>query len=334
MTQTQYFNVLPLLNDHFYPADFSSLYENFVLLSCSSHSYTLSYCYYLPYIALAWRRIGYEPVVFLVGQKEVFLQMPLMHTLNVDFKITYHFVDVDPPRSISASQIVRLFGGFLSYNYNTTKDLFILIADVDLLPITRRRFEIFTNRTNYILAVNAYCCLKEQFSYANFSNIHYYPMSYVGMRKDLWQMVFQPTKRCSSAQNLTVDMIECYLKEYMNITLPKYVVKGSKKWDLDQKLLSLLLARAKYFYGTHIDRRDLGYRLDANENFLSSEMNSILFYDDIHLPNKNVEVLFSEHTWPILKRIFSRLFNNKTMQLLSQYHHQTTTMLRLNETNR
>ena len=110
--------------------------------------------------------------------------------------------------------------------------------------------------------------------------------------------------------------------------------KKEKKEKQNLLLFSLLLARAKYSYGTHIDRRDLGYRLDANENFLSSEMNSILFYDDIHLPNKNVTVLFSEHTWPILKRTFSRLFNNKTMQLLSQYHHQTTTMLLLNGINR
>ncbi len=229
--------ILPPLMNHLYPANFSSINENLVLLSCSSDSYTSIYCYYLPYIALAWRRIGFEPVIFLVGSNEIFEKMPIINLLKMDLKIQYYFINVDSSRSISTSQIIRLFGGFISYEYNTTKDLFILIGDVDLLPISRHRFEIDTNQSNYILAVNAYCCPKETFSYKNFHNIHYYPMSYVGMKKDLWKKIFLPLNNCSLSSNLTIDMIECCLKEKMNVTLPKNVIKGTKQWDIDQKLL-------------------------------------------------------------------------------------------------
>ncbi|UJR27639.1 hypothetical protein I4U23_008920 [Adineta vaga] len=197
---TRYLIVLPRLENHFYPANFSSLYKNLVLLSCSSHSYTFAYCYYLPYIALAWRRIGFEPKLY-------------------DYSV------------------------FMTFDEISTKETFIIIGDVDLLPITRRRFEINTNHTNYILAVNAYCCPNEEFSYENFTNIHYYPMSYVGMRKALWKEIFLPLKYCSLSRNLT------------------------------------------------------GYH--NPENFLSTEFQSILFYDDIHLPNKNDSIVFIK-----LKRLF------------------------------
>ena len=59
--------------------NFSTLYTNLVLLSCSSNSYN---SYYLPYIILGWRRIGFEPIVFPVGSVEIFHRMPLLNLLE------------------------------------------------------------------------------------------------------------------------------------------------------------------------------------------------------------------------------------------------------------
>lgn len=226
-----------LLIDHTQARDFSSLYENFVILSCSSDSYTSIYCYYLPYVALAWRRLGFEPVVFLVGSEEKFHQMPLINLLGNDLNIRYHFVNIDSARSIATSQIIRLFGGFLSYENRTDKDLFLLTADVDLVPISRRLFQIHSNRSNYTLAVNAYCCPNEKFTHQNFTNIHYYPISYVGMKQNLWKKIFSPSDQCSFQPNLTIDFIECILHEQMNTSIPSNVIKGGPYWDIDQRLL-------------------------------------------------------------------------------------------------
>ncbi|CAF3364369.1 unnamed protein product [Rotaria sp. Silwood1] len=322
----------PLIN-HLYPSNFSSIYKNIVLLSCSSDSYTILYCYYLPYVALAWRRIGFEPFIFFVGSNKIFEKMPLINLLKNDLNIKYCFINVDSSRSISTSQIIRLFGGFISYEYNTSKDLFILVADADLLPISRHRFEIDTNRSNYILAVNAYCCSNEILSYGKYQNIHYYPMSYVGMKKYLWKKIFFPLHHCHMSSSITIDMIECCLKEKMNVTIPKNVIKGTKYWDIDQKLLSLSIAQAEDLYDTYVDKRELGNRLDSNENFLSSEFDSIHLYDDIHLPKKNEHAVFNNQTWLVLSKIFSYLFQNETIELFLRYHYQTVaSILGENET--
>jgi hypothetical protein len=97
---------------------------------------------------------------------------------------------------------------------------------------------------------------------------------------------------------------------------------------------SLLIARAELLYDVHVDKRRLGHRLDPKKNFLSSEFDSILFYDDIHLPNKNEDIIFSNHTWNVLSKAFSNLFHNDTIQLLSRYHYQTAVyVLASNRTN-
>ena len=227
---------LSKLTDHLKARNFSAT-EQLVILSCSSHSYSSVYCYYLPYVALAWRRIGFEPVVFLVGSQVTFNRMPLLKLLHDDLKVTYHFIEVDRSRSISTSQLVRLYAGFLSNKSEVDRNTFILIADVDLLPITRHRFGVHTNTTNYILAVNAHCCPQETFSYGHLHDIHYYPISYVGMSRHLWRAIFLPFDQCQPATNLSIEMIECSLREKMRTDVPRNVVKGTSHWDIDQKLL-------------------------------------------------------------------------------------------------
>ena len=228
---------LPRLVDHARPNFYSSSYKEIVVLSCSSHSYSSIYCYYLPYMALAWRRLGFEPLVFLVGSEEAFRRLPLFNLLKDELKIQYYFVATDKARSIATSQLVRLFGGFLSFKPSAGKDFFIVTADVDLLPITRHRFEISRNESNVILLVNAFCCPGDRFSYGNEREIDYYPISYVGMNHQLWKRIFLPLANCDLTSNVSMSMIECALKEKLNRTIPRHVVKGSDQWDIDQKLV-------------------------------------------------------------------------------------------------
>jgi hypothetical protein len=88
-----------------------------------------------------------------------------------------------------------------------------------------------------------------------------------------------------------------------------------------------LIARAEYLYDIYVDKRKLGHRLDPNKKFLSSEFDSILSYDDIHLPNQNEKIIFSNHTWNVLGKAFSNLFHNEIIQLLGRYHYQTAAFI-------
>ena len=39
------------------------------------------------------------------------------------------------------------------------------------------------------------------------------------------------------SSDITIDMIECCLKDKMNAEIPENVIKGTKQWDIDQKFL-------------------------------------------------------------------------------------------------
>lgn len=119
------------------------------------------------------------------------------------------------------------------------RERFIILADVDLLPIGRHRFDHERNETNHILIVNADCCTSSRFSYGNYQRIDYYPISYVGMTQTLWKDLLLPLDYCSlpEKENFTVDFIRCALKEIFNETIPIDVIKGTEQWDIDQKFL-------------------------------------------------------------------------------------------------
>ena len=78
---------------------------------------------------------------------------------------------------------------------------------------------------------------------------------------------------------------------------------------------------------THVDQRELGYRLDLSEQMLSSELDSILLYDDVHLPKGNDDVAFSNRTWMKFSKALSVLFRNDTIRLLARYREQTAAWL-------
>ena len=91
---------------------------------------------------------------------------------------------------------------------------------------------------------------------------------------------------------------------------------------------SLLIARAARTSDAYLDKRPLGARLDPNKRLRSSLFDSILLYDDIHLPNRHEKIIFSNRTWSIFQRALSKLFHPETIQLLSSYHHRTTAIVR------
>ena len=97
---------------------------------------------------------------------------------------------------------------------------------------------------------------------------------------------------------------------------------------------SFSIARAEYSYDVKVDKRHRGSRLDPNKRFLSSEFQNILYYDDIHLPNRNESILYRSETWLVLSEAFSNLFHNDTIQLLARYHYQTAaSIIGSNRTN-
>lgn len=86
--------------------------------------------------------------------------------------------------------------------------------------------------------------------------------------------------------------------------------------DFEFCIFSILIARAQILHQTEVDKRPLGRRLDPNKNFLLKQFDRILQYDDVHLPNTDENLTFTNHTWFVFERAFSKLFHSDVIDVL------------------
>jgi len=138
-----------------------SLFKNrrFAIFACSIHSKVQAYTFYAPIIASSWKRIGYETIVFFVGDFTV----PNILTSRLNLTRSYlkhlgvYIIDIqcDSSYAIKLSQLVRVFGGFLPDSIVHDDDD-ILTADSDLMPLKPGEY-LPTNGTDGFI-FNAFCC--------------------------------------------------------------------------------------------------------------------------------------------------------------------------------
>jgi len=77
---------------------------------------SLGFIFLLPLTVLAWKRIGFDSVVIIVGSVNLWNSDPLLHAVLTSVReldATVIFLDVHPTNSVMISQVRNLF--FLSY---------------------------------------------------------------------------------------------------------------------------------------------------------------------------------------------------------------------------
>ena len=143
------------------------------------------YMFNVPLVSLAWRRVGYEPIILIVYSNTTQFNLLVNKTIEFldKFKIKYLFIKSPPDYDVMVGMLSRLFIGLLPESMLASND-FILTSDSDLFPINRDYYN-FEN-TYEIRAWNAYCCGK--FIYEN-DQYTMFPLSHIGMRKFQWNEV-------------------------------------------------------------------------------------------------------------------------------------------------
>lgn len=117
--------------------------------------------------------------------------------------------------------------------------------------------------------------------------------------------------------SLKEDHIGILIRNYLGRLFPE------RKSTILLFVFSVLIARAKYSSKVRVDKRERGSRLDPDKRYLASEFRHILYYEDVHLPNRNETLLYTYETWQVLREAFTNLFHNETIELLARYHFQT-----------
>ena len=87
--------------------------RRFAVFSCAT-SLSVDYAFYLPLTVLAWRRIGFESIILIVGEKSQWEIHPVLsHVLDTLTKLsdicTVLFLSADVENHVMLSQTARIF---------------------------------------------------------------------------------------------------------------------------------------------------------------------------------------------------------------------------------
>lgn len=252
--------------------------KQFAFTSCSIHSIIEAYCFYTPIVTLAWRRLGFEVIIILVGDFNSFHNKTKPEEIQLITKYIHQFggrtYEFQSPRhyAMKISQLVRVFIGFLPLDFSNDNDYYI-ITDADLIPLNREQYLLQKSYPDGFI-VNRFCC--ESFNRRN-QSYQMIPMSYVYMKKYLWveiilqssihkELVYMTQNfdlylnksyeigllQTSTKEYLTslllnkgkmisFDIISLYLRHEYQQIYDKSTIKGSIGWSMDQELLTMLI---------------------------------------------------------------------------------------------
>ena len=200
--------------------------RKFSVISASlfSESYHM---FNLPFVALAWRRIGIEPIILLVKSNSTKPSELTNKTIEYLNKFKIKIVDIQSPDGydVTVGMLSRLFVGLLPQSIVKEND-FILTSDADLIPINKNYYAI--DNSNHIRAWDAFCC--EPFMFEK-KNYNMYPLSHIGMKKYQWSEVMTlNVNKISLDGQFILNKIGETFNEKSFIQINNILDKGSPAW--------------------------------------------------------------------------------------------------------
>lgn len=206
--------------------------NRYIVLSVNDNP---EYLYYVPLTVWAWRKIGWEPIVFYHGHNEPIMKLiydtfEVLHkdmTAEMRFTLYNHKwkqVDsIEGYRSDTVTQVSRLYAAC-----TITEDAYLMTGDIDMIPLS----DFWKPDPNKITVWGHDLC--------NYKN---YPICYIGMTRSRWV----------ETMGLTSSDYNALIKRDLD-TLPQ--AKSTdfyKYWETDQDLITQRI-KAVNFDKSFVDR--------------------------------------------------------------------------------
>ena len=199
----------------------------------------LNYAFDLPLTALAWKRIGYESLVLLIGSiqqwtsSEPFNQ--ILSYLREKASVVVFF-EAEPQNAVMLSQVLRLFvANFIPELSNLgVDDVYLVTSDADLWPLQKEYYDLSINKS--VLSTNSDCCGTFKHNDQAYKML---PMANIGMKVKKWLKV---TKRHNFSPRSVDEVLDYFSREFGSLAR-EAVVKGENDgWYMDQRMISILIS--------------------------------------------------------------------------------------------
>lgn len=218
---------------------------------------SLSYIFYLPLTAFAWKRIGFDSIVIIVGSKDDWDSDPLFyHVLSAVLRLGCVVIFLEPrsEKSIMISQVSRIFAAnILRSNFPGIDDVYIVTSDADLWPIYGDIYTLPPGKR--ILSLNSDCCSPFKHRGTTYKML---PMANIGMTVKSWRRV---TRKFEESPKTIDDILTIFVQEFGTVALRPIHKGDNVGWYLDQMMISILVAKWIDRYGAKTVKfvpRDVG----------------------------------------------------------------------------
>jgi hypothetical protein len=278
---------------------------------------------YIPICAIAWRRIGYEPIILIVRDPDIGVGTVANKTieyLNL-FKIRIVYVSAQLDYIDQLGMLARIYACTLPDEI-INEDDFLITSDSDLIPVNKNFFNFYN--TKAITILNAFCCHKIHHDGKAYDM---FPMSYIGMRKWQWREVMKiPNGMKLNGEN----MMSHLKKKYTRAVFRKNneTQKGDDVWYLDQITVTIAINEYvndeafrhrrklnKFYFGPRFDRIDppeVWYeKLKSADQMIDAHM----YHGDV---KPHAKIIFD---------FFEKLFNKNIIDRLRTYFNEVFSLL-------
>lgn len=253
--------------------------KKYIVLSVNDN---VDYLYFTPLVCWAWRKFGWEPIVFYRGETNTITDLMTVYRFKA-----YHIRHIEPIEGIrdaTLAQCSRLYAGCLnSYDDGINDDDYLMLGDADMLALS----DHWKPNTSKVTVYNH--------DLTGFGEI---PMCYVGAPVTMWREIMN-LKDVSYNEALKRD-----ISHYPNAKDQDFY----KWWGCDQQILT---ARLKEYgtgkidfinrgQGSHgyargrVDRGSGGWVLDQ------PELIDAHLQQQTHHSQEKIESLMQllRHVWP------------------------------------
>jgi hypothetical protein len=289
--------------------------RRFAVLSCATPNKNshrgFDYAFYLPLTVLAWKRIGFESIVLIVGDKGEWMNNPILsyvlenlESLSPD--VTILFMSSKVANRIMLSQTARIFVANMEGFPGRPSD-FLMTTDSDLWPLRKEHYYLPKGINTRLMLLHSDCCRPFRFGGRSYKM---QPMSNIGASAATWKEIFNSQSTIVAKDS---ESILDYFQETFGEKVRYRVLFASGQWFLDQKMVTLRIE--EWFNRQNSSKNDIVYqvsdtgfdrlhRIAWNTDEITPEMFD-QFYD-AHLPVDGFKSAKWETIQPLLHLMYDK----------------------------
>lgn len=305
------------------PSSSQQQQRRFAVFSCATPNRNshrgFDYAFYLPLTVVAWRRIGFESLVLIVGDKVEWQNDPILSYVldnlqNLQPDVTVLFMAAKSVNRMMLSQTARIFVANMEGFPGRPSD-FIMTTDSDLWPLRKEHYYLPEgNIESRLMLLHSDCCRPFKFGGRSYKM---QPMSHVGASVATWREIFNHHDSNIGNSSVAIakdsESILNYFQKIFGEKVRDRVLFASGHWFLDQKLLTLRIdewfnrqnssSQEHCVYQVSDDGFERLHRMDWNVQDLTAS--SFRRFYDAHLPVAG----FKPVKWKTIKPLLHLMYD-------------------------